>query len=137
MARRSAASLALVRPDLPESVQLAPVPDGMSEAEATVWRETVESKPADWFGADSYPVLREYVRAVVMCDDLAAVVARAVKGDDADAVKVALDMRDKESKRMAQLATKLRLTQQSRYTPQAAATADKRASGKRPWQSAG
>lgn len=137
MARRSAASLALVGPDLPESAQLAPVPDGMPEAEAQVWRETVESKPADWFGADSYPVLREYVRAVVMCDDLAAVVARAVKGDDADAVKVALDMRDKESKRMAQLATKLRLTQQSRYTPQAAATADKRASGKRPWQSAG
>ena len=45
-----------------------------------------------------------------------------------------LDMRDKEAKRATSIATKLRLTQQSRYTPQAAATADRKVSGARPWQ---
>jgi hypothetical protein len=45
-------------------------------------------------------------------------------------------MRDTEAKRATSIATKLRLTQQSRYTPQAAATADRKAgSGAKPWQS--
>lgn len=105
-----------------------------------MWVEVVESKPAEWFGADSLPLLKEYVRAVVMCDTLDAKVKRAIEGGEgAEAatvgvVKLFLDMRDKEAKRATSLATKLRLTQQSRYTPQAAATADKRAGGKRPWQ---
>jgi len=135
MPRRSSASLALVPASQP--IPFAPVPVGLSEAEAVLWRETVESKPAEWFGADSWPVLKEYVRAAVMCDTLAKVVADTVRGGDTEEIKAVLDMRDKEAKRATSLATKLRLTQQSRYTPQAAATADKRGSGRRPWQSAG
>ena len=99
-----------------------------------MWSQVVDSKPADWFDADSRPVLKEYVRAAMTCDLLAEVVEHAFDGGDEDALKHALDMRDKEARRVANLATKLRLTQQSRYTPQSAATANKRAAGKRPWQ---
>lgn len=112
------------------------MPAELSEVEAALWRETVESKPAEWFGADSWPVLKEYVRAAVTCDALAVAAADAVLSKDGDLIKAVLTTRDREARRMADLATKLRLTQQSRYTPQAAATADKRANGKRPWQSA-
>lgn len=54
------------------------------------------------------------------------------------AVKVVLDkvlrLRDMESKRLSSLATKLRLTNQSRYTPMAAATAAKKGAGGNVWQ---
>lgn len=134
MARRSAASLSIVPAS--EPVEFPPVPAGLSEAEAALWTGVVESKPTDWFGADSLPVLREYVRAAVMCDTLAVVVADAIRRGDPDEIKGVLDMRDKESRRAVSLATKLRLTPQSKYGPRAADTADRKAGGKRPWQSA-
>jgi len=80
----------------------------------------------------------EYVRAVAMCDALAVKIDLACTGkavEEGMMLKNLLDMRDKESKRVASLATKLRLTNQSRYTPQAAATANKRsAQGGKLWQ---
>lgn len=129
MARKSIEHLTLVPPTTSEPIPLAPVPGELSPAEAKLWTQVVESKPADWFGADSWPVLREYVRAAVMCDHLATVIAGASR----DQLKRALDMRDRESRRAVSLATKLRLTQQSKYDPRGAATADRRAGGKRPW----
>lgn len=131
MAKQSAAGLSIV-PRLPgASIE---EPADLSPAEVQLWRDVVASKPAEWFGADSAPILKEFVRASVTCDLLDERVKTTMTTGAVGEVKLILDMRDKESKRVAVLATKLRLTQQSRYTPQAAATADKRASGKRPWQ---
>ena len=136
MSRKSAAALSVVPIGVP--VRLAP-PDDLTDAQADLWRAVVESKPVEWFGEDSAPLLKEYVRAVTMCDLLELQVQAAIAGsgdpEAAGSVKALLDMRDKESKRVASLATKLRLTQQSRYTPQAAATANKRVgAGSKPWQ---
>lgn len=119
--------------------QPSPVPADFSDAEATLWTEIIESKPADWFGPDCLPVLREYVRAAVLCDGLSGKIRRAIEGGEGEdatvgLVKTLLDMRDKESRRAVSLATKLRLTPQSRYGPRTAERADKRAGGKRPWQ---
>jgi len=61
-------------------------------------------------------------------------VEAAIAGGDPAELKAVLDMRDKESRRLASLATKLRLTNQSRYTPQAAATAAKKGGGGKVWQ---
>ena len=134
MARQSAASLSVVRVS-PDS-RLAP-PDGLDAAERALWEAVVSTKPAEWFADDSAPLLKEYVRAAVMCDALDLQVKAATAGGEMGEVKALLDMRDKESKRVLSIATKLRLTQQSRYTPQAAATADKKAGGARPWQFGG
>jgi hypothetical protein len=132
MPRKAAASLA-IKPKAVIANHISP-PSSLSPAEATLWREVVETKPAGWFDRDSAPVLKEYVRAVVTCDDLAALVRRALAGGDDDIIRRMLGLRDVEAKRVASLATKLRLTQQSRYTPQAASTANAKVSGKRPWQ---
>jgi hypothetical protein len=130
MSRPSTASLSVV--PLAAVSRLAPA-DGLTPDEAALWAAVVASKPADWFGEDSAPLLKEYVRAVGMSDVLDAQVKAALAGGETGEVKALLDMRDKESKRVASLATKLRLTQQSRYTPQAAATADRKAGNARPW----
>jgi hypothetical protein len=133
MPKKSAASLTIVPAGRPGD--LPPPPGDLLAAEAATWREIVESKPADWFGPDSLPILKEYVRAVAMCDTLARMVERAAAdGEGVALVKSLLDMRDKEARRAASMATKLRLTQQSRYGARSADRADQRVSGKRPWQ---
>ena len=129
MARKSAASLA-VAPVTNLPSRLLP-PEGMPEEEAALWRAVVATKPIDWFQEDSAPLLAEYVRCVVMCNRL----AEMLKVLDPETMKSLLDMRDKESRRLATIACKMRLTQQSRYTPGASATASKKAGGSRPWES--
>jgi hypothetical protein len=132
MPRKSAASLSIV----PAKGITPPTPPAdLSAAEAVLWREIVETKPSDWFGPDSLPVLKEYIRASIMCDLLDAQVKDALaEGEGVGVVKALLDMRDKESRRGVSMATKLRLTQQSRYGARSADRADNRAGGKRPWQ---
>jgi hypothetical protein len=130
MPRKSAAALEITPPNRKDGRVAAPA--GLTKVEREMWADVVQSKPADWFDADSVPVLKEYIRAALTCDQLARLVAQAMEGDPED-LKLALDMRDKEAKRCANLATKLRLTQQSRYTPQSASTANRKASGARPW----
>ena len=123
MSRPSAASLSVVPIGLPE--RLAP-PEDLTEDQAKRWRSIVDANPVDWFGPNTAPLLKEYVRAEAMCDLLAFQIEAAMAGDPVETallLKGYLDMRDKESKRLTSIGTKLRLTQQSRYTPQAAATA--------------
>lgn len=131
--RKSQAALTVVASN-PTPQRLGP-PAYLSPAQRALWRDVVESKPADWFGPDSAPLLVEFVRAVETCNLLAEPVARAMAEGDPNEIQKILRVRDVEAKRAADLATKLRLTQQSRYTPQAAATANKRAQGAaKPWE---
>jgi hypothetical protein len=132
MAKKSAAALSIVRPAKPG--QLPQAPETLDAAGRALWTEIVESKPADWFGPDSLPILEEYVQAVGMCRHLAGMVDRAMGAGDDDLLKQRLDMRDKESRRAVSLATKMRLTQQSRYGARDAERADRKAKGARPWQ---
>ena len=132
MARKSTASLSVVQVGTRERLA---APDDLTEEQSALWKSVVDSKPIDWFAEDSAPLLKEYVRAACMADWMEAQVQAAMTGDDAALLKSFMQMRDMESKRVASLATKLRLTQQSRYTPGAAATAEKKAGAAgRPWQ---
>ena len=136
MSRPFTASLSVVPVSL--AVRLAP-PVDLTPEQAALWVTTVDSKPVEWFGEDTAPLLAEYVRAAAMCNalerQLQAVMATGDPVDTALLMKGFLDMRDKESKRLLSIATKLRLTQQSRYTPKAANTANNRVgAGAKPWQ---
>lgn len=129
MAKQSSASLSVV--PVKPIARIEP-PSGLGVEELKLWRAVADSKPADWFGEDSAPLLTEYVRAVHMCDRLQVQIEVAIaEGEIPDKL---LRLRDMEAKRATSLATKLRMTQQSRYTPQAAATASKKAGNARPWE---
>ena len=113
--------------------RIAP-PEFLTDPQRVLWLQIVDTKPVEWFGLDSAPVLVEYVRAVDMCNALELQVRKALEAGEPDWIEKILKLRDKEARRAADLATKLRLTQQSRYTPQAAATASKRsAHASKPW----
>ena len=135
MARKSAAALAIMPAKLPNETMQEP--DDLSADELRMWREIVASKPSDWWGPDSAPILKEYVRAASMCDVLDRRVKEVIRRGDPEQIKFFLDLRDKESRRAMSLATKMRLTQQSRYGARAADTAARKAHGRRPWESEG
>jgi hypothetical protein len=131
--RKSTASLSVVASGIPQ--RMAP-PAGLTASQSELWGEIAAGKPVDWFSADNAPLLTEYVRAVDMGNVLALAIEAELAGpvEDGPGLKGLLDMRDKEAKRATSIATKLRLTQQSRYTPQAASTANKKSSGgAKPW----
>lgn len=115
-------------------------PDRLSDEAAEIWREVVATKPYDWFAADSAHLLEAYCLAVVShrlisdgVKSFTPALLAAPKG--ANIYDQLTRMQERQARVMATLATKLRLTQQSRYTPQAAATAakPKRGNGARPW----
>lgn len=109
-------------------------PAHLTDQQKEIWRQTTESRPADYFGEDSLPLLAEYCRAAAMCDALAYQVEAAMAGGDAQELKTVLQLRDMEARRLTSIGTKLRITNQSRYTPQAANTAGKGGGGGKVWQ---
>ena len=109
-----------------------PLPS-MTEDEAAVWREVVATKPAEWFMRDTQPVLAAYCQAVVMHRQLMDRWHRLDGAEEVREIKTLVDIINKTANLAAQLATKLRLTQQSRYTPQSANTASKKADGRKLW----
>jgi phage terminase small subunit len=136
MARKSAESLSVIT-NLPG--QRAEVPERLTGEAADIWREIVASKPHDWFTSDTCHLLEAYCHAVVAHRLVSVGVAAYTEKQMAEPKGVAVydqltKMQERQARVMATIATKLRLTQQSRYTPQAAATASKKVGGgARPW----
>ena len=135
--RKSAAELAIApaggipnRPDPPEA---------FTEVQAALWLAIVAEKPAGWFDAASEPLLASYCRGVVFVQELAAEIAalgkRCLRDPDKlrrlEKLNVLLD---KQEKRLVSIATKLRLTQQSRYNAAAADTAARNAVKPKLWE---
>lgn len=133
--RKSTAALASVTA-LP--VRLLEPPDDLSAEQAEVWASVVVTKPGDWLDAGSIPLLAAYCRAVVESRKVAALV-ESMTGDMLlldDGLKRYKDLRRLQAELSGEvntLARAMRLTQQSKYRADAAAVADGRAKGARPW----
>ena len=138
--RRSAASLAVVARTAIDGRPAAP--DDLTQSQKDIWERTVANEPGETFRTSA---LQQLLRMYCQHADTAARLAKQVdeamrEGSqvDLDDVDRLLKMRDRETKAVGDKATKLRLTNQSRYTPQAAGTAAKKASTERkPWQMTG
>lgn len=116
-------------------------PEDMTDAEADIWRETTASEATDFFNTAALRgLLKDYCRHRAAADKITEVInlfqADWLKnGEGAKRYSSLLKMRDMEARGAADKATKLRLTNQARYTPQAASTASRGAAkGPRPWE---
>src|SRR5690349_5374160 len=107
MPRKSTADLSVV--PIGSALHRLSAPPSLQKEEAVVWDAVVQTKPADWFQADSAPILAEYCRAVVMADRLAYMIEAAMMGEaeDGPSLKDLLKMRDAESRRIMSCGTKL------------------------------
>jgi len=139
--RRSAASLSVIA----GSIDGRPKPPAdLTKDQAEIWERTVANEGAEVFKtAALQQLLKEFCRHIVSAAKLAAMIEameklKQMSADDLGDYDKLLKMRDRETKAIGDKATKLRLTNQSRYTPQAAATAAKKSgSDLKPWQMTG
>jgi len=134
--RKSAESLAIV------TFAAGKPPDGMPEAEAVVWRAVVSTEDRQHFRTRSLQLLlTDFCRHVVMAERLSALADAFedewLKADGGlERLERILKMRDREARGAADKATKLRLTNQARYTPHGAASAAAKTSMyDPPWES--
>jgi hypothetical protein len=121
--------------------QRAQPPADLTEAEAAIWREIVASEAIEFFNTAALRgLLKDYCRHRAASDKITEVINLfqvdwLKSKDGVKRYSDLLKMRDLETKGAADKATKLRLTNQARYTPQAASTASKAAPrGKMPWE---
>lgn len=136
--RKSSAELAIIGPRGVETRRRVEPPADLSTEQAEIWRAIVNAHEAAWFGPGSAPVLAALCRHVVAGRRVAGWIATleaAETGLDEERWFKLLARQEAESKVVAALATRLRLTPQSRYTPHGAAAAGRKAhDGPRPWE---
>ena len=124
--RKSAAELGVIHgiPQHPEP------PAELTPEQAKEWREIVTRLPVDWFSRAVWPLLCAYCRHICNARHIAGLIEAAHKGDLSDRKAVMrfnrlLGMQERQSSALMGLATRMRLTNQSRYTASSAATAAK------------
>lgn len=131
--RDSAASQEIVRLVQPiERIERPKPPAELTDEQAEEWREVVGRMPADWFPRETHPLLTDYCRHVVMARKIAQLISQAEEGETLDVAEYDRlgKMAERESRVIASLATKMRLTQQTTYDK-----SKKKPSGvKKPWE---
>jgi hypothetical protein len=115
-------------------------PVELTDKQVEIWRLVVSSEPQDFFKTEALRgMLADYCRHRESANMVSAVIesfkSEWLKSNEgAKRYKALVQMREIETRAAAGLATKLRLTNQSRYTPDKAATASRNAAiGKMPW----
>lgn len=124
------------------SVTVLPVgparpPEELSEEQGRIWLEVVSSKPEGWFGKDSQALLVNYCIAVARRRAITREIERkmALKRPNIRGCSDLLEMERRQTATISSLSTKMRLSQQARYTPKAAETANKSAPDmQKPWE---
>jgi hypothetical protein len=135
-------------PIIPGNERRPSPPAQLDARERAIWTKITARLPAEWFTAEAQPMLKELVRHLCIADDLAAdlklarvAVDETRKALDAEALAAAtqeyravLRAHGYQSERIGNLATKLRLSPQSRYAPSSAKReAGKVLEGPAPW----
>jgi hypothetical protein len=138
MPRQSAEARSIEMVAMP-AAKLAP-PAELTEEQAAIWRSIVDRLPPAWFGSDNARVLVELVRHVSYSRKIAA---------EMDAVAGKLGPSNRrlflqlgrahalQSNRIADLSTRLRLTNQSVNRDRAEVMRKREAEGPMPWEDYG
>lgn len=129
--RSSAAELSVIGGGGIETIRRPDPPDDLADDEVAEWRAVVNRLPADWFPAETLPMLAQYCRHTVaarrvasMIEQLDQEVAKTInEGTSAGEAVLGtakmldrlLKMQERESRCIASLATKMRISQQATY----------------------
>jgi hypothetical protein len=113
--RDSAASLAVITGKV-ESLQRPDAPYALTDEESAEWWAVVNRMPADWFPRETHGLLAQYCRHVVAANKIAQLIQQRTSGhfEIGDYDKL-LSMQERESRALASLATRMRISQQGTY----------------------
>lgn len=119
MAKRGRVSAAAIEiaPLAVQAIHRPTAPHDLTDEETEVWASVVNRLPADWFPDETFPLLGQYCRHAVQARRIAEWIEKATS-DPALAVKDydrLLKMQERESRALASLATKMRISQQTTY----------------------
>lgn len=133
--RKSAGELAIASP-----VQMVPRPEApveLTPEQADVWRQVVDAMPADWFPAETHPLLMQYCRHTIEARRVAQLIDQECSRleTDVSAYTELLKVQAKETGALKAMASAMRLSQQSSRRDDTAATAKKQRLVSRPWES--
>ena len=115
-------------------------PARLTEAQADLWFDVVNRMPADWFSAENLPLLEAYVVSVDIHDRIAGQL-KEFKNEwlaDEDGLRRfarLTEIQGRQAKLAKDLATSMRLTQQSRYRADKSLGREK--GGAKPWEFTG
>lgn len=109
-------------------------PEDLNDFQKQLWRDIVETKPADWFRKDTYPLLRSYCKHAWQASEIDAMLEELFASEGGrDGIPELLKARERESRAMMALARSMRITQQSQYDPKTAHR-HKGPTSKMPWE---
>jgi hypothetical protein len=142
--RRLSASL-LVVPNPVEAIPRQRAPAELTEEEADNWNAVVGAEPADWFSGSTRPLLTQYCRHVVAARRVAEMIAtldaeiNTKSAEQSERLATMLSavkafdrlqkMQERESRAIASLATKMRVSQQATINQRG-----NRIEVKKPWE---
>jgi hypothetical protein len=113
--RVSSAALAIA-PVMPiERVERQKPPHDLTDEEVEVWSAVVNAEPADWFSPSTAPMLAQYCRHVIGTRRIAELIEKATADPKLSIIDYdrLLHMQERESRTVAMLATKMRISQQA------------------------
>lgn len=138
--RKSAAAHEVVTVAKIEAIQRPQCPHDLTDEESEVWFVVVNRLPADWFPAETHPMLVQYCRATVQARRVAELIEKATSDLDPEtgeptltvsAYDRLLKMQARQSATLAMLATKMRISQQATTNHRGN---KKQVSPKKPWE---
>ncbi|WP_404861853.1 hypothetical protein [Georhizobium sp. MAB10] len=112
--RPSSASLEIAARPV-EIVNRQRAPHELNDEETEVWAAVVDSWPADWFSPSNVPLLTQYCRHVVQARRIAELIEKATSDPELSVKDYdrLLKVQERESRTIASLATKMRISQQA------------------------
>jgi hypothetical protein len=95
-------------------------PSGLPAAQNTIWHQTVDALPPDWFAREHEPLLLQYCNHVARAAQIEAALSRLDPVDDLEVFDKLTKLAALESSKIAAHARGMRLTQQSRLRAETA-----------------
>jgi hypothetical protein len=116
-------------------VETVPRPDApydLTDEQSQEWWAIINRMPADWFPRETHPMLAQLCRHIVRARRLAHLLNEAEKaeGFDVKEYRDLLRSEEEQSRAIAALSTKMRISQQTTYDK----SKKKPTSGKNPWE---
>lgn len=111
--RPSSAALEIQAPI--EIIPRQPAPHDLTDEETEVWVAIVNVMPADWLSPATAPIMTQYCRHAIHARRVAELIEAKTGDPDLPIEEYdrLLKMQERESRAIASLATKMRLTQQA------------------------
>jgi hypothetical protein len=96
-----------------EAVRRPDPPRELTDEMAHEWRTIVNRLPADWFPAETWPMLIQYCTHIVRSRRLRSLISQMESSEEFDSVHYArlLDSEQKQTREISNLAVRMRLAQ--------------------------